>query len=974
MREAGDSQPQVHDQSNPEALREAELRYRTVADFTYDWEYWLAPDGTLRYVSPSCERITGYSVAQFIASPGLLEELILPADRQVWVEHHHGRRRTESKAIRFRILARDGEVRWIEHICQSVIDDQGAYLGIRASNRDVTDRRQVEEELEKHRERLEELVEARTGELTRANELLRSEIAERRRAEEALRRSEERYALAQRAAAMGSWEWDIRTGDLFWSEQIEPMFGFAQGEFRGSYAAFLDSVHPEDRQRVMDAVDASVERGADYAIEHRIVWPDGSVRWVSETGDVFRDGEGRPLRMLGVVQDITERRQVEEALRESEEKFRNVAEQSPNMVFITMRSRIVYANPICEAMLGYKRQALYAPDFDFLNLLAPECWDQVRQSFRAHLKEQNVSPHECTFVAREGQQIETILAPSSIRYKGDRAILATVTDITERKQSEKALQESEHRYRQLVESLQEGIWVLDAEGNTTFVNPSMAQMLGYTLDEMLGRHLFEFMDARQVQRAQRYLERRREGIHEQHDFEFTHKDGTPVHASLATSPLTDGGGNYIGALAGIMDITDRKRGEEALRKAKELAETARREESTRRQEAEQRRRIAEGLGDVLAVLNSNQSLDQVLDYIAVQAGELLGTRAAGIYSLERETDRLTIRAARGLLAAYVAGATIPIGYGALERAMAMLQPVAVPDVAASLAKKEGLVVHEGQASAAHAWTRVYRALLAVPIVIEADVYGGMLLYYGEPRSFSEEEVELAVAFADQVALAIDNAQLKEQVRQTAMFAERDRLARDLHDAVTQTLFSAGLIAEALPLVWEREPQEGRRGLEELRRLVRGAAAEMRTMLVELRPAALTDKPLSELLRHLTEAVAGRIRIPIDVRVEGSYKLPPDVQIALYRIVQEALNNVAKHSGAGHVWVGFHCQPQRAKLYVRDDGDGFEPGEVLPGRLGLGIMRDRAKSIEALLEIDSARGEGTQISVTWPADMGGGADE
>jgi PAS domain S-box-containing protein len=948
------------------AWSESELRYRIVADFTYDWEYWLAPDGSLRYVSPSCERITGYSAEEFRAEPGLLEELIVPADRQVWAEHRQELPGSSSTVIQFRILTRDGQTRWIEHICQSVIDDAGADLGLRVSNRDVTDRKLAEDELRQHRGQLEELVESRAGELARANEMLRAEVAERRRAEEALRRSEERYALAQRAASMGSWEWDIRTGDLYWSEQIEPMFGFAPGGFGGSYAAFLNTVHPEDRQRVMDAVDASVERGADYAIEHRIVWPDGTVRWVSETGDVLRDGQGQPLRMLGVVQDVTRRKQAEDSLRESEEKFRNVAEQSPSMVFIVLRDKIVYANLKCEALMGYLRKELYAPDFEFTRLLVPDCRTRVKDSFRAHLNGEAVPPQEYTFITKEGRPIDAILAKNRIQYQGKPAILGTVTDITERKQSEKALLESEARYRHLVESLQEGIWVLDAEGNTTFVNPRMAQMLGYAVDEMQGKHLFEFMDERQVELAQRNLERRRQGIHEQHDFEFTRKDGTAIYTSLATSPLTDSDGNYVGALAGIMDISDRRRAEEALREATGVAEAARREEAERRREAEQRRRIAEGLGDVLAVLNSDQSLDQVLDYIARQAGGLLGTRAAGIYSLDRETGTLSIRAARGLLAAYVAGAKIPIGQGALDRAMDLRQPVAVPDVAASLSRREGLVVPKGQATAAHAWTRVYRALLAVPIVVEGRVYGGMLLYYGEPRAFPRDEIELSVAFADQVALAIGNAQLKEQVRQAAMSAERDRLARDLHDAVTQTLFSAGLIAEAVPRVWERNPEDGRRGLEELRLLVRGAAAEMRTLLVELRPAALADKPLSELLRHLSEAMAGRIRVPIEFQADGNYKLPSEVQIALYRIAQETLNNVAKHAGATHVWVTVHCQPQSAHVLIRDDGCGFDPHHVLPDRLGLGIMHERARSIDALLEIDSLPGQGTHVAVTWRA--------
>lgn len=144
---------------------------------------------------------------------------------------------------------------------------------------------------------------------------------QRMRRQTALKTSEERYALAQKAANIGSWDWNIVTGKLLWSERIEPMFGFAKGGFKGTYEAFLHSVHPEDRDFVVNSVNACVEGRADYRIEHRIVWPDGTVRWVSETGDAMRDPEGNAVRMLGVVQDITDRRQTEQEIRALNEEL-----------------------------------------------------------------------------------------------------------------------------------------------------------------------------------------------------------------------------------------------------------------------------------------------------------------------------------------------------------------------------------------------------------------------------------------------------------------------------------------------------------------------------------------------------------------------------------------------------------------------------------------------------------------------------
>jgi signal transduction histidine kinase len=234
----------------------------------------------------------------------------------------------------------------------------------------------------------------------------------------------------------------------------------------------------------------------------------------------------------------------------------------------------------------------------------------------------------------------------------------------------------------------------------------------------------------------------------------------------------------------------------------------------------------------------------------------------------------------------------------------------------------------------------------------------------KPRGFTQEDVRISSLFADQAAIAIENARLYEQAQELAAVQERQRLARDLHDAVTQTLFSASLIAEVLPRLWERNADEGRRRLEELRQLTRGALAEMRTLLLELRPAALTEVGLGDLLRQLTEAITGRARVPITLIVEGQCPLPPDVQVALYRIAQEALNNIAKHSGATEATVTLHCQPDQVELCIRDNGRGFDQARVSPDRLGLGIMRERAESVGATFAIESRVGHGTRITVVW----------
>lgn len=176
----------------------------------------------------------------------------------------------------------------------------------------------------------------------------------RLKADRALRESEERYALAQRAANIGSWDWNIQTGDLRWSEQIEPMFGFEPGKFAGTYEAFMECVHPDDRKRIADAVKAAIEEGAAYDIEHRIVCPDGTERWLCETGDVIRDENGRPVRMLGVVRDVTDRKKQEEELRRKNEEM----ERFTYTVSHDLRSPLVTIH----AFLGYVEKDLAAGD------------------------------------------------------------------------------------------------------------------------------------------------------------------------------------------------------------------------------------------------------------------------------------------------------------------------------------------------------------------------------------------------------------------------------------------------------------------------------------------------------------------------------------------------------------------------------------------------------------------------------------
>jgi nitrate/nitrite-specific signal transduction histidine kinase len=255
-------------------------------------------------------------------------------------------------------------------------------------------------------------------------------------------------------------------------------------------------------------------------------------------------------------------------------------------------------------------------------------------------------------------------------------------------------------------------------------------------------------------------------------------------------------------------------------------------------------------------------------------------------------------------------------------------------------------------------------IIAIPLMAKGQLVGSLNLSTDHSQAFPPEQIAFLKTVGQQIGVAVENAHLYEQAEQGAIIAERHRLARELHDAVTQTLFSANLTADVIPRIWQRNPEEGMQNLEELRQLTRGALAEMRTLLLEMRPESLDRADIKTLLTQLVDAFIGRVRIPVDLEIAGEYALTHDVKIVFYRVAQEALNNIAKHSGARQVEVRLDCQSAQVTLLIRDDGLGFETSELPPGHMGVAIMRERATSIGADLKIESQVGQGTTVELAW----------
>jgi nitrate/nitrite-specific signal transduction histidine kinase len=352
-------------------------------------------------------------------------------------------------------------------------------------------------------------------------------------------------------------------------------------------------------------------------------------------------------------------------------------------------------------------------------------------------------------------------------------------------------------------------------------------------------------------------------------------------------------------------------------------------------------------------LLSHLQLDGLLKALVDVAVDFFETDKSSLLVWDFERNRLVVGASRGFNSETFNRMSFHAGDGIVGTVMSTGKPAVVEDT------------HKEQRVA----TRItepesIRSFMHVPIKIKGQLFGVFNFSYLTPRTFSEDEQRLFIALAQRAAMAIENAQLYEQAQFAATAEERQRLARELHDAVTQTLFSSSLIADVLPRIWERNPEEGRRRLEELRQLTRGALAEMRTLLMELRPSALVEVELGDLLRQLSEAFIGRSRIPIQLDIDTSRQIPPDVKVGLYRIAQEALNNIAKHSGASQVILALRSQDEGLELSIADNGCGFDPSGISSAHLGLKIMSERSREIGVHLTVDSQTGTGTKVIAQW----------
>lgn len=644
----------------------------------------------------------------------------------------------------------------------------------------------------------------------------------------------------------------------------------------------------------------------------------GTMRGMSEINELSRS--------FNQMTDALQQREAER--RQLEERFRAAFETSAiGMGLASLDGNLLAANAAATGMLGYteaelmqrtNQQNVYPEDLALGQDLHEEMMHGKRDFYTV----------EKRYVRKNGEVFWTQLTLSMVHDSLGKPdyLLWLVEDIDQRKRAAEELRESEARFKAIYENAAIGISLISPKGDVIAVNPVLVKLSGYSEAELLqlGGQSLTYAEDQTVGQAemQEIVAGTRDSF--QVEKRYVHKDGRVHWMRQSLSAVRDSNGVILYLVVIAEDIDERKRAIVELR------------ESEARFKA-MYENTAVGMAIMSLerkIIGMNQAAMRIMGYTL---DELYGTSPSALS--HPEDVEIGIAQYQEMVAGHSSGF----------------------EMEKRFIRKDGTVF----------WGRVTYSLVR-DYAGQPDYMVGIIEDVTEERNLNQKMAEaqkeyrqaLELRIAERTAeLNLANERLQGKAAQDAVTAERTRLARELHDAVTQTLFSTTLIADVLPQLWEINQAEAQRRLEELRLLTRGALAEMRTLLIELRPNALVEVPLPTLLRQLVESLVGRSRINIQVSTDGDRKLPADVQVGLYRIAQEALNNLVKHAAADEAVLTLRMD-KTVRLTVVDNGKGFDPSGVTADHLGLKIMRERAESIGANLIIYSEPNEGTQITVLW----------
>ena len=391
---------------------------------------------------------------------------------------------------------------------------------------------------------------------------------QRKKAEEAQQQALMLLQSAEEIGLSGSWSQDLQSGREVWSQGEYHLHGLSL-DVSPSYELHLQCVHPEDRAqhaRIFNEHLASEK--TKFSQEYRIRTQDGTIRNIQADYQIIRADDGQPLSVRGTDKDITEHKQLEQALHEREKLFRDLAEKSPNIVFLNRKGRIVYANYKAEEIMGYSREELRSADFDFLNLIAPEDQKLAKKNFRSHTEGENVVPCEYKLVTKDGAYLDVLIATELIDHNGEEAILGIITDITERKKAEETLRESREELSRIYDSVGNVLFYIGVEPDDCFrflsINQMFLEATGLTDDQVVGKRIEEIIPDPSISMVR---DNYKKAVEENRVISWeettTYPTGEKV-GSVSITPILSKEGVCTHLIGSVHDITERKHMEQEL--------------------------------------------------------------------------------------------------------------------------------------------------------------------------------------------------------------------------------------------------------------------------------------------------------------------------------------------------------------------------------------------------------------------------
>lgn len=495
-----------------------------------------------------------------------------------------------------------------------------------------------------------------------------------------------------------------------------------------------------------------------------------------------------------------------------------------------------------------------------------------------------------------------------------------------------------------LESTSDAILVANIEGVVLYSNPAFRRIFGYTVNELNVGGIPGILFQQPALGDQVFNTVRDQGSWKG-EVELVASTGKSVPFLLHVDRIQDDEGQAIGFISIGSDITQHRR----------VAAIE-----------QEQRQLAEAQLNTARALTSTLQLNEVFERILDNISQVVPGDAGNIILIQEGRAQLVDRDDYASTASLEQLEKLRIGhepawsYDDLRTILETNAPLVIPDTQQYLASHHDMTNR----------TPWLHSHIGIPIRLRDEIIGFLNVDSIHPGLFTRHHAERLQLFAEQAAIAIHNARLHEQAQKLAIIEERQRLARNLHDAVSQILFSSTLIAEAIPRLWEMEPDAVPSRLEQIRTLNRSALAEMRTLLLELHPERLLETEISQLLHQLVVGVLGQAHLHITLKIPPRLDLPPDIHEAVYYLTQEALNNVVKHAEASQVTVQLQREDRRLVLTVADNGRGFDPDHISPTSLGLTNLRERARTTGGVFTIQSQVGHGTRLTVYWSNDLMG----